>query len=462
MPNSSNVAPSDTIQAMYAIASNPTYNVTNLFMLATATPPFTGLSTAPNDYSIAVSYEPMYSALGTLTPAIESAYGIAVDAYGNIWSTSENDSSFYAMTEIGPTGTLLTGPIQSFSVGGTTHSVKTPRYVAIDQSNNAWITNQGDAISGSVAVLPGSTGANAITSTTNSTAVGYATGGTAPYAITIDKNNNVYITNSASAAYNVSEFVNAGGTAAVSAVNTAGATPVGIATDNSSSAGGPFVYVAASGACANAGTVSEFNDSISGASPTFVFGDTTPAYTACTAVTSAIAAPTGEPVGLAVDKNNNLWVVNSVSEGSSGIGATYLVTGGTGTVGSTSASSATFSASSPTYGFAAPWNVAVDGNNNAWFSMTTGGNAIAALAVSTSSGSPVITPLTGSSGLEHTESNSKFNTSRQAIIDGSGNVWVTNNSSSEIPYLTVVVGVAAPVVTPLSVALSNNRVGQKP
>jgi hypothetical protein len=457
MPNSSSVAPSDTLQAMYAIATNPTYNVSNLFQLSIASPPFTPLSSAPNDFSIAVSYEPFYSASGTLSPAIESAYGLAVDAYGNVWSTSENLSSFYAITEIGPTGTLLTGPIQTFSVGGATHTVKTPRYIAIDQSNNAWVTNQADAISGSVAVLPGSSAANAVTATTNATAVGYATGGTSPYALTIDKNNNVFVTNSASGAYNVSEFANAGSTVTTSAVNTAGATPVGIATDTSSS--GPFVYVAASTACANSGTISEFNDSISGASPNAVFGDGTPT---CAAVTSPIAAAIGEPVGIAVDKNNNLWEVNTVSENGSGIGATYLVTGGTGTIGSTSASSTTFTAGSPTYGFAAPWNVSVDGNNNAWFSMTTGGNAVAALGVSTSTGSPVITPLTGNTGLQHTESNSKFNTSRQAVIDGSGNVWVSNNSSTGIPYLTVVVGVAGPVVTPMSVALKSNRVGQKP
>jgi hypothetical protein len=58
-------------------------------------------------------------------------------------------------------------------------------------------------------------------------------------------------------------------------------------------------------------------------------------------------------------------------------------------------------------------------------------------------------------------------------IDSSGNVWATNTgagtytntASNSIPYgnsLTVVVGAAGPVITPLSMALANNHLGQKP
>jgi hypothetical protein len=44
-------------------------------------------------------------------------------------------------------------------------------------------------------------------------------------------------------------------------------------------------------------------------------------------------------------------------------------------------------------------------------------------------------------------------------IDGSGNAWIANYYTTSI---TEMIGVAAPVVTPLSVGVKNNTLGTRP
>jgi hypothetical protein len=462
--------PSDTVQAMYAIATNPTYSFGTICGLATANNPYASAlacnAASLSDFSIAVAYFPTYNSGTVSSPVIAnavcSAYGIAVDAYGNVWTTSATGTTvpfFYGATEIGPTGSLLTGPITGFSVGGTAHSMTKPHYVAIDQSNNAWVPNTSDTITGGyVAVLPGSTGVNASTSTSSATAVGYATDSgsvvASPYAITVSGNNNVYITNSASTVNTVSEFANASTTSTESTALSVGATPVGIVTDTSANANGPFVYASGSTACSGIGDVAEFKNTVGGAAANAVFASSTATCTA-PAATSTITATTGTPIGMAVDKNGNLWLANGVTAAGS---VTYLVTDGAGGIGTTSTSSVSFAQTS----VLVPYNIAVDGNNNAWV-INASGSAFNELSVSTSSGSPVITPLTGTTGLIHADvSASKLNTPRQGAIDSSGNLWITSSQSGDLAYVSAIVGIAAPVVTPLSVALKNNHIGQKP
>jgi hypothetical protein len=44
-------------------------------------------------------------------------------------------------------------------------------------------------------------------------------------------------------------------------------------------------------------------------------------------------------------------------------------------------------------------------------------------------------------------------------IDGSGDVWVTNNGNSTVSEF---IGAAVPVVTPLAVGVKNNTLGTRP
>jgi len=111
----------------------------------------------------------------------------------------------------------------------------------------------------------------------------------------------------------------------------------------------------------------------------------------------------------------------------------------------------------------------VDGNNNVWVSnYEIGTIGEAKVAPGTT---PVVTSMApqSGSGYTHTISNGSG-----LAIDPSGNVWLANNGSGgtyvgsngvTIPVgnsLVVVVGAAAPVITPLAEAVSSNKLGQKP
>ena len=52
----------------------------------------------------------------------------------------------------------------------------------------------------------------------------------------------------------------------------------------------------------------------------------------------------------------------------------------------------------------------------------------------------------------------------RVALDRSGNVWVANQGTSVVGsgVITQIVGVAAPVVTPLSVAIQSNALNQRP
>jgi hypothetical protein len=49
-------------------------------------------------------------------------------------------------------------------------------------------------------------------------------------------------------------------------------------------------------------------------------------------------------------------------------------------------------------------------------------------------------------------------------LDGSGNLWITGtNGGSTLPtYVTEVIGIAAPVVTPKATAITNNTIAMRP
>ncbi len=99
---SGGTAPTDTIQGTLNVARNPANNVSALFALASATPPFQPtVSPAPNDWTLGVSY----TGIGLLNPQ-----GLAIDGSGNVWiannGTAPNSSS---VTELSNTGTVLSG-----------------------------------------------------------------------------------------------------------------------------------------------------------------------------------------------------------------------------------------------------------------------------------------------------------------------------------------------------------------
>ena len=189
----------------------------------------------------------------------------------------------------------------------------------------------------------------------------------------------------------------------------------------------------------------------------------------------------GGPVGLAVDTSGNVWIADSVGSGidvlsssggaipgtpytGGGINGPFAVAidsaGGAWVANRTGSSLSRLTSfgsavsGSPYYGAGlnAPIDLALDGLGNVWLA-NSGSNSVSEFL---STGHP----QSGASGYG---SSALVNPVRVGV-DRSGNVWVANLGSS-VPgsgMVTQIVGVAAPAVTPQSLALQNNAIGQRP
>jgi sugar lactone lactonase YvrE len=161
----------DTFTAALAIAKNPGASaITGLYTLSVPTAPFqptlTG-STAPNDYTIAIS--------ATGNGSLATPYGIAIDAAGNAWVTNETGS---AVSELSASGSLLASPTATGLAGA--------QGIAVDRSGNVWVANTaGDSVI--KFTLTGGT----VTGTSSFTAGGIA----APSAIALDSASNAFVAN---------------------------------------------------------------------------------------------------------------------------------------------------------------------------------------------------------------------------------------------------------------------------
>jgi len=468
---------SDTLQAAYYMASNPTNctaystsgcttsNIVAVFGLATATPPYGGgLSTAPTDWTVGITYTA--GTLGVATgngtcsstaPFLLYGYGISVDANGNIWS--DNGPTNGAMSEISPIGVPmacsgLVGP----SRGGA----------VIDTAGNIWSASGTTGASGVLSYVVKFDGTN----TTQITIPG-ATAKT--YAMAADGFGNVFVTD-ASTALELYEFPSTATATtqpttigSILPAGTTAATPYGLAVD-------PWGTVVV-----GQSTTGDGNSLVAYALTNV--GGTTYGSAQTLAQPSAYEGP----FGLAFDGNDAFWLGNSSGTSSTGVAgvptppgnttSSTLVTYST----STSGAAVTASFATPTNvtgafagGMATPRGVAIDGNNNIWTvnnsAASSGLYAVVEFANNGTSTVPTAvsptsivgtTTITNSGGFQ--KATTVLSGPRCVAIDGSGNIWVTNSNSATLSnWVTEIVGAAGPVVTPLSIALKNNKLGQKP
>ncbi len=116
--------PTNTLTAILNIAHNPGANAEALFAASLMTAPFQpALTAAPNDWSLALTF---------YADNMAGPYFPAIDSIGNIWIPDYANSQ---LTVLGPTGNILSG----ITGGG----LNLPYAIAIDSSDNAWITNFG-------------------------------------------------------------------------------------------------------------------------------------------------------------------------------------------------------------------------------------------------------------------------------------------------------------------------------
>jgi sugar lactone lactonase YvrE len=413
---SGGTAPTDTIQGLINVARNPANNVSAIYGLASTTPPFQPtLATAPNDWTMAVTYTGSGSA------------SMAIDASGNVWFGNSPFGGPYNVTELNSNGAVLSGA-NGYSVGSLTALTG----IAIDPTGNAWVTGTGSVVklSSSGSILSG--------------ANGYTGGGiNMPVGIALDGQGNAWVSDSGSKT--LIKLDNSGNVLSGASGFTTGSTfaPLGLAID---SAGDAWV--------ADGSNLTEFNNS-----GTLLSG-------------SGYPTTNLQPTLVAFDATGNAWAntnlccldLNNVAKLSSS-GVQLSPSGGyancvsPGIVG----------------GFVitclwwAPDPFALDGAGNVW------GTAVTETKVNGRNPNPVFsswvteisntgTILSGANGyrggtiLGPGAPNTSAADPQAIAIDGGGNVWVAfpNGTVSEF------VGASTPVVTPFSVGVKNGTLGSRP
>lgn len=548
-PNGSPAA-KDTIQAAWYMAQNPSNNYATLYGYAGGVgAPFqpslaAPTATAPGDFTIAISYAPTYSNGGNTTYGIDAPFSVAIDAYGNAWFANNGglvNSALASGVELGADGSVITQPVANFAVcssatcgahslfttppalGG--HSFATPKVVAIDLSNNAWITNSADPIAvaavpsgGTVAVLGGSTSTGLAGAGGGSGTTGYYTNYT-PIGIAIDGSNNVFISSGTTSSVSAATLLGARSVAKMSANGGTGfvfsnqttttapnSTPGGqalLAVDANSSVGaGGMVWALNFNSCKVKGnyetstpwgTINEFmgadlsspsgSEAVSSyAAASVGAGSSSNCGSSSITVGQVLTAGMANPFGIAIDHHNGAFISDVLTSSLGFDGITYISapTDATGVAPSSygvidgSAGSATLAPTAGTTLHKAG-ALAVDGNGRAWI-VNQSANSVVEASFSGGAFTFYTPGAGGSGGVGFIHPISITGTANQVgiAIDPSGNVWVsstntaatytnqlgtTNNTANST---TVIVGAAAPVVTPLSLAVANNALGTKP
>jgi hypothetical protein len=433
----SGTQPNDTATAAINIAHHPagepsgnTTFMSGLFNSITGNQPFQPtLSTAPNDFTIGISY----TGSGLNAPT-----GVAIDGSGDAWITGTG-----AVVELGPAGTALSG-----SSGYATVAGQSGRGPAIDLNGNLWF-----AQNNSVEFEMSSSGT--LTSGTS----GYSTGSTScpnpptPVNTAIDGSGNVWVTNYYGdyQGETVTELSPAG--AIQQEINTYANTGCPLNGAGSTAATVRNAYGIALDGSGNMWISSQSSENAA-AIPT---STTTGAYTAYN--NSNPAVTTSGARNLAIDQSGNVWMPDYYSPAAvAGAGTSITVF-----TPSTATASGTAHADNVSYsqfsggGLLGPEAIAVDGANNIWVS---GPNDY--ISEFSNSGTALTPPTTCSTSPCTSGGYAGGFTAAGGLglaIDGSGNVWVTEPSANAVVQM---IGVATPVLTPLVAAAQTGTPAAKP
>jgi streptogramin lyase len=321
----------------------------------------------------------------------------------------------------------------SISIAFTAPSLDNPIGVAIDSAGNAWVATEG--------VYPLAKFSPNGTAITGSSGYNDGTGGNA-FALAIDPSDNVWTADYGHG--EASKYSNSG-TPATGSPFTATSYPYSIAIDGnsnvwvSSSATGSLAKLTNSGTQATGSPFSGggLNDSyglaVDSSENVWVSDRTSHDLTE---FSPAGVPSSGSPYtssadfGVAVDHANRIWTATGNGN------VAVLNADGSAVTGSP------FSAG----GIDQSYAIAFDGAGDAWVAS----QSSSSVAEISSSG----VALTGSSGL-----NGGIQRALGIAVDGSGDVWVPNLDGYSV---TEFIGVAIPVVTPISLAVKNNQLATRP
>ncbi len=398
------VAPVDTFQAALNIALNPGRNTSALFALSTPSAPYQpALTTAPNDFSVGIRYTG-----GGITGSY-GTNGMAIDSLGNAWIVTGNTANVHSLTEISPAGVYLSG-----TTGYGSSVLSGPQGIAIDAANNVYVTDT----SASKVFKFASNG-----SLTSTFAPASLSG---PLGIVLDTDSTLWIANNSSA--KVSHLTAAGVDAAGSPF-TASAYPFDIALN----AAGNWTV--------------DFNNGGGGN------GFLTNIYSNSGLIADQQYPVTGHAQGVAIDRSGYVWYTTVSNSGST-----------LGRENGTGGTSFTPVALPAQY---QGLEVFVDGLNTVWLNTQAAvSSANPGAVLRYSSAGALISPSTGYTA------NGAVVTSGDVpeglAVDGSGNLWVTgyifdaNYNAQPNAYVTELIGIAGPVVTPIVVAAAGGTLGTRP
>jgi hypothetical protein len=365
------------------------------------------LQSSSSPYSPALTTGPndFSVAINFTTVVSGGTNGLAADAAGNIWLTN----GLYSLMTLSSTGSVLSG------TNGYQDGLYGPGFFAIDQVGNVWV--------GQYEVILGPPGPYSLYEFSNSGELlspsgGFTGGGLArDRAIAIDPANNIWVTNLAGTG-SISKFSSAGVPLSGSTgfVSPGMAEPFNIAVDVQGNVwagngdSNAVIKLASDGSTLSGST--GFSDGVEGYSP-----------------------------GIGIDSIGNVWV--SYPSGNPSIphhvtkfsSSGEVLSGPTGYTGS---------------GVGNGGSLAIDGADNIWIP-NYWGDSIAELS---NSGEV----LSGPNGYV----NSALVGPYTIITDGSGNVWVSSGDIRGSCNLVEYIGIAVPVVTPLSVGVKNNMLGTRP
>jgi hypothetical protein len=407
---SGGTAPTDTFKAALDIAQNPGNNVTPLYNLPTGQVPFgTTLASPPSDWTIALNF--VGGGLGGSGASSDSTSSdLAIDGSGNIWVSNSRANTVTELNNLGApisSSTVITPSVVrgGFSGGG----LSSPTSIAMDTNGNAWVANLNASISEF----------NTSGSPVGSGFTGGGLSGTSK-GLAIDGGNNIWVASYGNSA--IAEFNSSGsplsGTGYTSDINK----PTGsIAIDGSGN-----VWVANGG--------NGYVVKLQGA------GGTTPGNLI---VDSGNILDAATAYG-AIDSSGRFWVPQSSPDPDLEVFAA-----------STAVNSATYNSSPASIGNSNPSSISIDGAGHV-FAVNAAASIPANVTVMTTSGS-ALSP--GATGYVGTGTN-LIATPEGSELDSSGNLWLVNgvNSSS----VTEFVGIGAPTITPLALAVKNNAIGQLP
>lgn len=366
-------SPSNTLAAALAIARAPGANVTNLFFLSPPAAPFQPtLATAPNDFSLGITY----TGNNLVQPGL-----LVLDAAGNIWTASCHS----CITPGAPDSIAKFSPTGAFLNQYTNPGIHSTQGLAIDLNGSLWTANTATSTAPDQITKMLSTGAF-VASYSGAGLVG-------PQDIAIDSANNAWVTSTGNSnLLKLTPSVLEAST--LPPATTSLASPTGLAFDN---AGNLFVA--------------------------------SPGTNAILKLTPTATLPAGEPLGgyasavltvpssIAIDATGNVWTYNI---GTNSIGE--IANDGT-PAGRFLTNATLFQASLLSF----------DGAGIAWIpncraGCATSGSSLPDAVMRIDQSGNLIDP---SDGLQ----NPLFNGTGSTAIDASGNVWVANSFGGSITQL---------------------------